>query len=340
MADQATRSPRARASAAAPTLAWNQIRPAAIVLVSGTNDYLAARAIRRLRDFLHGEDPSLEVSDLDAAGYTKGELISLASPSLFGEPRLLRIESVEKCSDDFLADALSYLEAPADGATVVLRHAGGVRGKKLLDALRASPSAIEVACPELKKEQDRFEFAQSEFVALGRRITPGALRLLLGAFGDDLAELASACAQLCADSADEIDEPLVKKYYGGRSETTAFTVADLALAGRQAEATIALRHALDSGADPVPIVAAFAMKVRGMARVMGRRESAAQLAGPLGMAPWQIDRARRDAQGWDDDGMARAVSALAAADAAVKGASRDTIYPLERLISLLANKGY
>ena len=288
---------------------------------------------------MHGEDPALEVTDLDASGYTRGELISFASPSLFGEPRLVRVDSVERCSDDFLEDALDYLEHPAEGATVVLRHAGGVRGKKLLDALRASANAIEVGCPDLKKETERFEFAKGEFVALGRKVTPGALRALVAAFGDDVAELASACLQLCQDSADEISEPLVNKYYGGRVETTAFTVADLALAGRGAEAIVALRQALLSGAEPVPIVAAFAMKIRGMARVMGRRESAAQLAGPLGMAPWQIDRARKDLAGWDDEGLAHVLTELAGADAAVKGASRDPIYSLERVVTLIAHRG-
>lgn len=321
-------------------LPWDRIRPAAVVLVSGTNAYLAGRSIKRLRDFLHAEDPALEITDLDAAGYTRGELVTVASPSLFAEPRLVRVESVEKCSDDFLEDALAYLAEPAEGATVVLRHGGGVRGKKLLDAIRASADAIEVACPELKKDQERVEFAQGEFVALGRRATPSAVRLLVTAFGDDLAELASACAQLVADSSGDIDDALVKKYYGGRAETTAFTVVDLALAGRQAEAIVALRHALDSGADPVPIVAAFAMKIRGMAKVMGRREPAAQLAGQLGMAPWQIDRAKRDLAGWDDDGIGHTLQAIAAADAAAKGAARDTVYPLERLCILLANKGY
>ncbi|MGV1035182.1 MAG: DNA polymerase III subunit delta [Microbacteriaceae bacterium] len=329
-----------KAAAKPAALAWNQIRPEPLVLVSGPNEFLANRATRRLRDFLHAEDPSLEVTDLDASSYTRGELITVASPSLFGEPRLIRVDSVEKCSDDFLEDALSYLAEPAEGATVVLRHAGGVRGKKLLDALRASAQAIEVGCPELKKDQERYDFAHAEFTALGRRVHPAALRILVTAFGDDLAELASACTQLCADSADEIDEALVKKYYGGRAETTAFTVVDLALAGKPAEAVVALRHALDSGADPVPIVAAFGMKLRGMAKVSGRRESGAQLAGQLGMAPWQVDRARRDLQGWDDTGLANAILATASADAAVKGASRDQVYPLERLAILLASKGY
>ncbi len=82
-----------------PQLAWHAVRPAPVVLVSGTETVLADRAIRQLRDILKAEDPSLEVSDLDAGNYAPGELITLASPPLFGETRLIRVENVEKTSD-------------------------------------------------------------------------------------------------------------------------------------------------------------------------------------------------------------------------------------------------
>ena len=82
-------------------------------------------------------DPSLEVTDLDATSAALGDLTTLASPSLFGEPRLIRVGGVERLSEAFLTEALRYLEHPADETTVVLRHAGGVRGKKLLDAVRS-----------------------------------------------------------------------------------------------------------------------------------------------------------------------------------------------------------
>ena len=114
------------------------------------------------------------------------------------------------------------------------------------------------------------------------------------------------------------------------------TRADAAIAGRHGDALIALRHALDSGADPVPMVAAFAMKVRTMAKVAGARGAA---AGALGLAPWQVDRARRDLIGWTDEGLGTAIQALAAADAAVKGAERDPVFALERLIGIIAARG-
>ena len=316
------------------------MRPAPIVLISGTETLLAERAARTLRDTMKEGDPSLEVSDVRASEYAPGELATLASPSLFAEPRLIRVDAVEKCTDGFILDALDYLAAPAEGAVLMLRHGGGMRGKKLLDAIRAGTGGgIEIVCAELKRDADKYDFARAEFARAGKRIVPGALRALTQAFTDDLAELAAACTQLIADANAEITEAVVDRYYGGRVETNAFRVADSAIAGQYGESLITLRHALASGADPVPIVAAFASKVRTMARLYGARGSSAQLAGQFGLAPWQVDRARRDLQGWTDAGLARAIEVLAETDAAVKGAGRDPVFALERMISVISARG-
>ncbi len=53
-----TGRPTAAAKAAIPQLAWDAVRPAPVVLVSGTETVLADRAIRQLRDILKAEDPS------------------------------------------------------------------------------------------------------------------------------------------------------------------------------------------------------------------------------------------------------------------------------------------
>lgn len=328
-----------QAKTAIPQLSWDAIRPAPIVLVTGPEAFLADRAIGLLRGILRDEDPSLEVSDVAADSYAPGTLATLASPSLFGEPRLVRVTGVEKCTDAFLEEALAYAEEPAEGAYVVLRHAGGVRGKKLLDGLRAGAGgAIEVVCSELKKDSEKQDFVVAEFRAAGRRIAPGAVRALVSAFADDLAELAGACRQLLADSSDEVTERTVERYYGGRVETSAFRVADIAIAGRHGEALALLRHALATGSDPVPIVAAFASKLRTMAKVAGSRGAAGQLARDLGLAPWQIDRARRDLSGWTEESLASAIVLIAETDALVKGAGRDPVYALERMVSHISRR--
>ena len=327
-------------SSAIPQLPWNQVRAAPVVLVTGSEGFLADRAVRTLRDALKADDPSLEISDLHAGDYAPGELLTVASPSLFGEPRLIRVEAVEKCNDAFLADMLDYLEAPADGTVVALRHGGGVRGKKLLDAIRSGKGGgIEIVCAELKKDAEKYDFAQAEFAAAGRKVTPGALRAITSAFSDDLAELAAACQQLLSDSAEQITEATVDKYYGGRVETNAFQVADAAIAGRHGEALVTMRHALASGADPVPMVAAFASKIRTMAKISGSRGGSGQLAQQFGLAPWQVDRARRDLQGWTEDGLGRCIELLAETDANVKGGGRDPVFALERMIRIVSARG-
>ena len=280
------------------------------------------------------------MTDLRADDYVAGTLLTVTSPSLFGEPRLVRVFGVEKASDSFLTEAVAYLESPQEGATVVLRHTGAsVRGKKLLDAIRSGKAdAVEIACPAVKRDSDRYDFAAAEFSSANRRIAPAALRALVSAFSDDLTELAAACQQLIADVDGDVTDEIVRRYYGGRVETTAFAVADTAIAGRYGEALITLRHALASGADPVPLVAAIASKLRTMARVAGLRESSAAIAARIGVKDWQVDRARRDLTGWNEESLGRAIQAAARADAEVKGASRDPIFALERLVTVVATR--
>lgn len=329
-----------KAKIAIEQLSWSNAKPASIVLVSGAESFLADRAIQRIREILRAADVSLEVSDLDASSYVPGELLTLASPSLFGEPRLIRVSDVEKCNDEFLLEMLDYAESPDPDTTVVLRHGGGVRGKKLLDTLRSGTGgAVEIVCSELKSDNDKFDFAGNEFRLAGRKIAPSALRSLVQAFSGSGSELANACQQLIADVDGEITDRTVEDYYGGRIEATAFKVVDSAVAGRLGDALVTLRHALQSGADPVPIVATFAAKLRLMTKLFGERRSSGELAGSLGAAPWQIDRARKDLSGWSENGLGNAIEVIAQTDANVKGASRDSVYALERMVNVVASYG-
>ncbi|GAA1692535.1 DNA polymerase III subunit delta [Microbacterium sediminicola] len=323
-----------------PQVSWREPRPAPIILVSGAEEVCAERAIAGIRDQLRAADASLEVTDIRADDYVAGTLLTVSSPSLFGEPRLVRVFGVEKASDAFLSEALAYLEGPQEGATVLLRHTGAtVRGKKLLEAIRGGAGGgVEVACPAIKRDADKYDFAAGEFSTVGRRIDSGALRALVAAFADDVTELAAACQQLISDVPGSITEDVVRRYYGGRVETTGFAVADAAIAGRYGESLITLRQALASGVDPVPMVAAIASKLRTMARVAGSREPSQALAARLGVKDWQVDRARRDLSGWNEAALAGAIQAAARADAEVKGASRDAVFALERLVTVVATR--
>ncbi|WP_125612228.1 DNA polymerase III subunit delta [Specibacter cremeus] len=301
----------------------------------GGESFIAGRAMENLRRKLRDTHADLEVTTLDASSYQAGTLTEITSPSLFGEPKFVEVSQLATMNDDFLLDALSYLSDPQPDVVVGLAHGGGNRGKKLLDALRASGAPV-VECKEIKRDTDKADFVSGEFTAARRRIDRQAIGALVAAVGASLAELAAACSQLIADSTGTVTAELVDKYYGGRVEATAFKVADAALAGNGPLALSTLRHALSTGVDPVPLVAALAMKMRALAKVHSARGSSAQLARDLGMAPWQVDAARRDARGWTSEALVRAIQVLAEADAQVKGASRDPVYAVERAVTVIA----
>lgn len=317
--------------------------PAPVVLISGPEQFLADRAMRVIRDTLKAEFADLEVHDVDAAGYGAGELFTVASPSLFAEPRLIRVAAVEQASDAFITDAKRYLAEPASDTTLVLRHAGGQRGKALLDAIRGETGfavgAIEVPCAELKREPERVAFVQSEFRRLGAQASPGAVRALTAAYAGSSAELAGAVEQLVTTAGTRIDETTVEQAIEGRVEAGAFQVADAATAGRAAEALVLLRQALDTGTDPIPLLAALNMKVRAMARVFGAGSNAAELARRFGMAPWQVERAMRETRGWNEADLAVAIDLAAETEWLLKGGSRSPEYALERYVLFIARRG-
>jgi DNA polymerase-3 subunit delta len=289
----------------------------------------------RVRAQVRAASPDVEVSRINASSYEAGTLLMQVSPSLFGENKLIEVEAVEAMNDAFLADALAYLGHPEPDAVLVLRHGGGARGKKLLDAIKKGGWPV-VDCQPLKKDADKVAFVASEFKAGGRRIEPDAVQALVNAVGANLSELAAACSQLIADAGTTVTTDIVDRYYGGRIEATAFKVADAAMAGNGPLALSTLRHALATGADPVPLVAALAAKLRTVARVAGASGSSAQIAAELGMQPWLVEQAQRDVRRWTPEGLVRSIQATAEADAQVKGLARDPVYAVEQAVRIIA----
>ncbi len=257
------------------------------------------------------------------------------SPSLFGEAKVVVLGAAEAAGEALVREVIDYVARPDPDTVLVVVHAGGVRGKKILDAVRKSGASVVGAEP-IKKDADKAAFVSAEFRRAHRRIDAAGVRTLVDAVGSDLRDLAAACAQLIADTDGTVHEAVVDRYYGGRVEATGFRVADAAAAGNGAQAVALLRHALATGADPVPIVAALALKLRNLAKVGASRGRGGVSAGDLGMAPWQVDRARRELAGWTPEGLATAITAVARADAEVKGEGRDPVFAVERAVLMIA----
>jgi DNA polymerase-3 subunit delta len=226
---------------------------------------------------------------------------------------------------------------PVEGACLVLVHGGGVKGKKLVDAAKAAGVRV-VPCAKVDKLGERLAFVQAEFDAAGAEATAGACRAIVEAVGGDLRELAGACSQLAVDTLGTVDERAVARFFRGRADASGFAVADRALEGDVPGSLVELRQAFAAGVDPVLVVAALARQLRTVAKVASAgRGRADAVARDLRLAPWMVDKARRQSRGWAPDTLAAAHAAVATADGEVKGGGTDPRFAVERAVLAVAS---
>jgi DNA polymerase III subunit delta len=320
---------------------------APVTLVVGEEEFLVDRAVReavaRARAALaeasgggDAVDAGGDLHDMEASALGQGELAALTSPSLFGGGSTVVVRNAQNAGKEVAAELTRYAASPAPDAAVILTHAGGAKGKALVADL-AKAGATTIDCPKLTRPSERAEFVRAEFRRVGRQADQGAVQALLEAIGGDLRELASAVDQLASDTdgtTGRIGAQVVARYYRGRAEATGFSVADHAVEGRLNEALEQLRWALATGTAPVLITSALATGVRLLGRVGAapRNANPNALAAEVGAPPWKIDRVRQQLRGWQPDGVARALQAVAEADAQVKGGAVSPEYALERAI--------
>jgi DNA polymerase-3 subunit delta len=304
-----------------------------VTLVVGEEEFLVDRAVRDIVAAAREASPDADVRDLGASELGPGELGSLTSPSLFGGGCVLVVRSAQNAGKEVAAELAAWARNPAPDVVLVLTHAGGAKGKELVAGAKAAGARM-IECPKVTRFSERLDFIRAEFRRAGRRADDGAARGLLDAVGSDLRELAAACDQLAADTDGTIDETVVARYYRGRAEATGFTVADRAVEGHLAQALEQLRWALATGVSPVLICSALAQGVRLLGRVGAapRGASSAAVAAEVGAPPWKIDRVRQQLRGWHPNGIARALHAVAEADAQVKGEATSAPYALERAV--------
>ena len=170
----------------------------------------------------------------------------------------------------------------------------------------------------------------------GGRIAEDAAQLLVQAVGQDLRAPGRRAHQLTSDFPDEpITEAVVQALLRrpGRGEV----VRDRRRRDLRPHraALEELRWALDSGTAPVLVTSAFASGLRGLAKFKSRSAGDARgRPGPRGRACRRGSSGRcasRPAAG-TTAAWRRAISAVAQADADVKGAASDAAYALERMV--------
>lgn len=309
-----------------------------MVLILGGESVLADRALAEALT-LRGD---FEKSVLDGASLDLGKFAEAVAPSLFADKRVVVVKDLQDVVSEVqeeIEEQFSHLEP---NLHLIFIHKGGVKGKALLEKIKKLKPEV-ISCEPMKKASEKESFVKQEFARHGRKISQAAITALVDATGSDTRELAAACSQIAFDTnagKAVIDETDIAKYYQGRIEATGFDVADATLSGDPQAALIALRNALETGTDPVMIVSALSSSIRTLAKVSGapRNTNAFALAGSLGLAPWQIDKARRQLSKWSPALISYSTQELSRTDVAIKGAEADPRFALERAVVGIATR--
>lgn len=314
---------------------------ARITLAIGGEAFLVDRAIASVAARVRAADPSVQRFVIDAADEDAPlALREACAPTLFGDGALVIVRSADQ-ADDAAAAAIREVIADLPGNVfLVLAHPGGVKGKALVDAVKAAGADV-VACANVKGKQFG-EFVSREFASHRRKVTAPAVAALLESVGSDLGLLSAAVSQLVTDlDADHIDVTDVRAYFEGVADVSGFAISDAVWDRRRLQALTLLRQSMlanEAGRIGPMAVAALASGARGMARVGGlpARMSEAAAAKEAGVPPWKVKDLRRQWAKWgrDQRRLAAAVVALAEADGAVKGGVLEgsSLDPVQKLL--------
>jgi DNA polymerase III subunit delta len=314
-------------------------------LVLGDEELLVERAVtavlRAARkragtapgDHLSGQD--VPVSRMRAGDVSTYELTELLSPSLFADERVVVLEAAAEAGKDAAALIASAAADIQPGTILVVVHSGGGRAKALASELQALGAQVH-PCARITKAGERADFVRKEFRSLRVKVDEETVTAMLDAVGSDLRELASACSQLVADTAGDVNAAAVRRYHSGKAEVKGFDIADKAVAGDVAGAAEALRWAMMRGEALVVLADALAEAVHTIGRVRPLSGDPYRLAAQLGMPPWRVQKAQKQARRWSSDTVATAMRLVAALNANVKGAVADADYALESAVRQVA----
>jgi DNA polymerase-3 subunit delta len=312
-----------------------------LTLVVGDEELLVTRAVSRAVAAAEAapagaDDPEPSRRDVEGGEVTPDLLAEMVAPSLFAEDRAIVIHNIQDADKDVAAAVVAFGESPEPGVTIVVVHAGGAKGKAVLDALRGVAGDTITVTP-IKSPRDREQFAVDEVRAAGATLDRDAAAELVGAIGADLREIATATAQLAADVGGQISAADVSTYYRGRAESTGFAVADRAVEGDLGAALETLRWAFATGLDPVLVSSSLAANLRLIAQVGSAGQGSPDaIAARLRMPAWKVRRAQGWVRRWRPEAVGEALIAVAAADADLKGAADDAAYAVERAVLTVA----
>ena len=314
-----------------------------LLLITGGGpggEFLADRMRARALASVLASEPGCELTTASAGSLTAGEFLGLTSASLFSAATAVVISDLQDAPEVPGEELVAYAAEPSPEVAVILVHAGGQKGKRLLDQLRSAAAVIEVKIEAPKYERDFVGWVRGESREIGAPLDEPAAASLVQAVGQDLRALSGAVDQLAAtrNQGEPISADTVRKYFGGRADVRGYEIADAAIEGRFDVALERVRWAESAKVAAPVIVSALAAGLRSLAKLADVKAgvSDADAAKLVGAPPFKIRSLKAQLRDWGPQGLAAAMDAVAAADLDIKSGEADPAYAVERLVLQIA----
>lgn len=295
-------------------------QPPRVLVVFGGQEFFAERTIAAA--VAAWRSTGAEVSELrGGSSGLLGELMSAASPDLFGGAPVIVLRDAEAMDEATALAVCDMVESDGD-AVWIIAHSGSRGSTKARTRLQKAGTVVKA---DALKGRAVADFVQSEFRGHRKTADQGTISLLIDAIGADPRGLASAVAQLASDIEEShIGRDVAARYYSGHVEIKGYEIADAVAARNPAQALEGLRYAMHEGGTRAGLMTITALtttfqRLAAAKSARGGSAAAADVAAALRIPEWMARGAVTQARGWSSDEIAAAIGQLAELSVLMKG---------------------
>jgi DNA polymerase III subunit delta len=309
----------------APSTSTARATDLPVYLVRGDDPVLTGDAVRQLvSDLVGDDDPAFAVEDLAGDDYEIAAVVEAAqTPPFFGSRRVVVARSVGRFSAQDVAPLLTYLADPLPTTALVLVGGGGQLARGVLDAVKKSGHVVDAGAPSGGKGRQSWFAAQLKAAPVD--LDSGAAALLTTHLGEDVGRLPALLELLTAAYGDggKVGEEELAPFLGDAGGVAPWDLTDAIDRGDTVAALENLHRLLGSGRHPLVILASLHNHYTRILRLEGSgaadEKAAAEMLGITG-STFPARKALSQARRLGHEPVARAVTLLADADLALKGA--------------------
>lgn len=260
----------AKSTAAKIEQALSKGTVAPVYLLTGEDLFRKKELIAKITSAVHPDDFNIYSSCADKANL--GEVLALANTApVFSERRLVILTGIEKLRKDPKEALIRYLENPLDTTVLVLTHNDSKKFKTEKALAAAAAAGGDTANFDELKRDDLVMWIRQRLKQNGLNAEFDAVETLCEAVGGDLNALSQEIEKLALYTAERENKTITKEDVlagvGFSKEENPFELSNAVQYMNKKKALQLVDKLLDSGEEPVGVLAKITYPIEKMARI-------------------------------------------------------------------------